>query len=70
MNTSVVGPESENWLEIIREKFYKEKDVGLLGISINGYDNSKRKFIRDKFDPHIQSFFLFSTTNIIEQGYH
>lgn len=68
MNSSVTGPHSSDWLECIREKFYRRSNVGLVGIAINWFNTLSGRVSDWTFSPHVQSYFLFTKTEIIDKA--
>lgn len=63
VNSSVRGPETDGWLLKYKRLFEAEPDIGLCGISINSHithsDNS--------FSPHVQSFFLYTSMDVLDR---
>ena len=59
INSSVSGPSQDRWLKKYRDLFYKEPDTGLCGITLNA--------LCEVFDPHVQSFFLFTNMRVLTE---
>ncbi|MBX2867957.1 MAG: rhamnan synthesis F family protein [Acidiferrobacterales bacterium] len=59
INSSVCGPSHSDWLKKYQELFYRNSRTGICGISMNA--------LYEKFDPHVQSFFLYTNMNVLRE---
>jgi hypothetical protein len=64
MNSSVRGPKEDGWLLKYKKLFEMEPNTGLCGISLNSHYTCKGF---DLFYPHVQSFFLYTSMNVLQQ---
>lgn len=64
MNSSVRGPENENWLKNYQKLFNSSPETGLCGISLNSHNTN---FHERVFMPHLQSFFLYTSMDVIRK---
>ncbi|MGH1485101.1 MAG: hypothetical protein ACRBCI_02700 [Cellvibrionaceae bacterium] len=62
MNSSVRGPHENGWLKKYQDLFNRHENTGLAGITLNSYYSTRKK----SFDPHVQSFFLYSNMQILK----
>jgi hypothetical protein len=62
MDTSCRGPDRRNWVKDY-QKLLKKRGVGLCGVSLSPYDSSA-------FHPHVQSFFMYSSTTILDRCFN
>lgn len=63
MNSSLNGPLSDGWLKKYQDQFYSHPKMGLTGISINSHNSNLNP---NKFDPHVQSFFLYTNMDVLK----
>ncbi|MEC8677599.1 MAG: rhamnan synthesis F family protein [Candidatus Margulisiibacteriota bacterium] len=61
MNSSCIGPGSSDWLNKYKAKFL-EPNMGLVGATYCGYS---LKELKQPFKPHVQSYFLYTSTSIL-----
>lgn len=66
LNTSCRAPDRDNWLKEYCDLFNKHENIGLCGISMNSHDTSLGMNANSIFNPHIQSFFIYSNMKIIK----
>lgn len=68
INTSVSGPNRRNWVDVYRS-ILRKPGVGLCGISLcaNIYPEGWPEKGVPIFQPHVQSFFMFTHTKILIQ---
>jgi hypothetical protein len=59
MNSSVRGPQDNNWLEKYSLLYNQNDDIGICGITMNSHNTNLTPM---KFSPHIQSFFIYTDT--------
>jgi hypothetical protein len=59
INSSCRGPEEKEWLEKYKKLFYKNKETGISGISINSHHISE-------FYPHVQSFLIYTNMSVLD----
>ena len=64
LNSSVAGPAEHNWLSKYRRLLYAKERAGLVGISLN---SSNTCLESRPFAPHVQSFFLYTNMDILNQ---
>jgi len=64
MNTNVRGPSEDGWLMKYHALFRKHPDTGICGISLNSQNTTQTPPV---FDPHVQSFFLYSTMEVLKE---
>lgn len=64
MNSSLEGPNEDNWLIKYTHQFLKNDNIGLCGITINP---STSILENNYFAPHVQSFFLYTNMNILQR---
>lgn len=64
MNSSVRGPENDNWLQNYQNLFNGSPKTGLCGITLNSelLNRDERVFM-----PHVQSFFLYTNMGVIKK---
>jgi hypothetical protein len=64
MNTGVSGPDENKWLLKYHELFHSEKNIGLVGVTMNSNVTHLRETY---FAPHVQSFFLYTSMTVLKE---
>lgn len=62
MNSSARGPRYPYWLVRYQKLFYAQEKIGVCGVSINSHGTH---IASRPFDPHVQSFFLYTNMSIL-----
>lgn len=57
MNSSVTGPDRDQWFEDYETLYNYNENIGVVGISMNSHNDHRSPPV---FDPHVQSYFLFT----------
>lgn len=66
MNTNIRGPSENDWLINYYKLFRKHQNTGLCGVSLNSHDTTQTPPV---FDPHVQSFFIYSTMEVLKKAF-
>jgi hypothetical protein len=66
MNSSVIGPQKNNWLREYKKLFHEFPNIGLCGITANSHATVTNE-TKSQFMPHVQSFFLYTKTELLKK---
>ena len=64
MNSSVVGPRRDGWLRDYQRLFYRTKNTGLCGITLNSHNTMLACPV---FAPHVQTFFMYTNVRVLTE---